>query len=915
MTIHPPESEKQVRTIVFSFNERYARYFSVTLASLIRTADPNCLYDIVILHEGLKRRTVRRLRDMVPEGIQLRFFDVRAYAAEQLGDLASAAGKGKWTISTFYDLLVPLLMPEYDRVLYCDADLVFCEDPGALFEMPFAGRSLIAVQDVFFLTSELEPENHFLKKQSAFLRDRLQITDPETYFNSGVFLFHIPAIDRGRYLERVRTALAFPQLPTVDQDVLNYVFYGDVTFAPMRWNVQAAALQRLHAFPVPERVQSGAEVFRAAAADPAVIHYTTYQKPWSYPDTELSGAFWEAAEDSPFRREILRKNVNALRKRCLRGRLGALRDRLLRRSTPQTRQDRAEYRAQVQKRLRILRKKLRLGLLAGMALLFAGCAAEPWLTSSGRNGGGSVTFSAVSGMYEEEQITVTLSAPEGYTVAYTLDGSVPTAADDTGARQTQVRLERGETGGLAACRDRMLYPEMSDACLLEDPALPSACVLRAAGISPQGETGETETHVYFLGEDLYARYPGCLILSVVTDPDNLLNYETGILTPGAIYDAWKTTDAGRQVLEDGAWWLVESNITQHGRAWEKPCALEIYDGTGVPAAVCGCGIRVTGHGSRAANQKSFNLYFRDGYGDEALEYELFAGVGEYESFRLLNGGNGADWLKFKSALLGALIADRALTVAESRPAILFLNGEYWGPYLLTEKLTSRMLADRYGVDPRAVILMKDGEVEDGRDEDELLYEELMAFAEEDFSDPAVWRRFSRIMNAESMADCFAARIYFGDADWFAGKNDVLWRTRDRSFDGGLWRYVLYDADFCAGLYGDEQTAPGTDHISILRERYPLFDAALESPEFRERFLASLEEIGRKNCAPERVDALLAEYLAVWEPLMPDYYRRFGNRRWSWEYDLDWTVNFFHTRYDLLMPFAAALTDERTQAPF
>ena len=64
-----------------------------------------------------------------------------------------------------------------------------------------------------------------------------------------------------------------------------------------------------------------------------------------------------------------------------------------------------------------------------------------------------------------------------------------------------------------------------------------------------------------------------------------------------------------------------------------------------------------------------------------------------------------------------LVPDRNFTIAASRKAVLFLNGEYWGPYLLSEKLTDQMLHDHYGVEKDQVILVKDGELEEGTDDD------------------------------------------------------------------------------------------------------------------------------------------------------------------------------------------------------
>jgi hypothetical protein len=512
-------------------------------------------------------------------------------------------------------------------------------------------------------------------------------------------------------------------------------------------------------------------------------------------------------------------------------------------------------------------------------------------------------FSLVSGIYPGNSLTVRLSAPEGSTVAFTTNGKTPSPEDDSGSSEVEVVLTRGGTGYLIENRDLMVYPEAPGSFLLDDPSLPSGKVLKAAAFSPSGEMGRSVTRVYFLTQEFSRLFPGCLTVSVAADPAGLLDHERGILAAGAAYEVWKKTPEAEKLTAGGKTWEFQSNFTQHGRAWERPCLVQIYDGGNVPAAELNAGLRVTGHASRAENQKSFNIYFRKAYGAKYLDYELFEGISRYKSFRLMNGGNNTRWLKFKDSFLKDLVLGRHFASASSRPAVLFLNGEYWGPYLLTEKVTAQMLRDHYGVRKSQVILVKEGRLEEGKEEDMALYRELMAFAEKDLADPHVWEAFCSLMDIGSMADYCAARIYFGDFDWYPDKNDLLWRTRDRSFNEGRWQYVLYDTDYSSGLYGNEETAPETDHFSLARQRYPLFAAALRNQEFYRMFLNSLREIGEENCSYERVKSLMADYEKAWKPLMPAYFRRFGDSGNLWMSSRRTTLRFFKKRCDLLIPLA------------
>lgn len=308
MRIPKLKTEKKVRTIVFSFDEKYAKYFSVVLASLIRYADKRYVYDLIALYDNLSDQTKKKLQKIVPHGFTLRFFNVGECAFEYFGDLSGSTVEGKWVVSTFYDLLVPLIMPDYEYVLYCDSDIVFQGDPGKMFETPLNGRPLAAVQDSFSLSFALEPEHKFLINQDAFIRDILEVTNQDNYFNTGVILFHIPSIDKEEYIKRVRTAFTFPELPTVDQDVLNYVFKENAVLAPLRFNLQVSVLSMLKNKPAAAQANPEAAALLEASETPVIIHYTTSIKPWRYPNCELGDRFWKEAKRSPFYKQIILEN-------------------------------------------------------------------------------------------------------------------------------------------------------------------------------------------------------------------------------------------------------------------------------------------------------------------------------------------------------------------------------------------------------------------------------------------------------------------------------------------------------------------------------------------------------------------------------------------------------------------------------
>lgn len=514
-----------------------------------------------------------------------------------------------------------------------------------------------------------------------------------------------------------------------------------------------------------------------------------------------------------------------------------------------------------------------------------------------------ILYSHASGIYDKPELKVHMKAPEGYTIAFTTNGTKPSGKDASGKSELDVTLNRGMSGYLVDHKELMLCTELTKFVLRKDESLPAGVVLNTALVDSKGAVSDTvQTNVYFLNVDFAKKFPGCPVISITTDPRNLLDYKTGILASGDVYDAWKKTETGKQVIAKKTWWKAEANFTRKGRKWEKPCQIQIFKGGSVkPDLEMNAGLRVRGGMSRWYSQKSFTVYFREEYGDKLLPFPLFAKNREYKTFSLRNGGNDTDFLKFKDTFIQDLGKGGRFTVFDSRPAVLFLNGEYWGPYSLNELISDKTMHTLFGVDENNVVVIKEAKVEVGKKEDIKLYEELQAFADKDLTNPETYKKFCDVVDVRSMADYFAMRIYIGDGDWYAIHNHVLWRSRDASYNDGRWQYIVHDTEYSAGHYNQKLTSPDTDHFRRAIEFFPLFRAAIRNKEFYALFLEAIKKVGSENYKYSRVQEKMNSYDKIWGPLMPDFYKRFGDSSQNRKECMELTLNFFKKRYNIIIP--------------
>lgn len=394
--------------------------------------------------------------------------------------------------------------------------------------------------------------------------------------------------------------------------------------------------------------------------------------------------------------------------------------------------------------------------------------------------------------------------------------------------------------------------------------IPKATVIRAMVVRPDGKRSKVVTKVYFVGKDLTTLYKNASVISIVTDPDNLLSRETGIYRYG--------------------------NWENRGEEWEREADVTYIEEDGSMPFETKMGLRIHGGYSRNWGQKSFRLYFREEYGMKNLKnYPLIPGAmnfdkteatTKYKKVILRNGGNEYSYTKLQDVWIQNLVADRAFTIQSARPSVLFLNGEYWGLYNLTERYCDNYVETEFGVDKDNVVMIKNGELEEGTDNDLQYYKEMQNLADLDMSKEENYKRFTDLVDEQSYLDYYATEIYIGNNDW-PNNNMQLWRshTNDGTKYGDTkWRFMLYDTEYSMNLYGHEDAAGEelkTGIIERTKSMDPLFGALCANPGFQKKLADTLMNLANNNFEAASAEAKLDSLAAVYRPLMIQYFKRFS----------------------------------------
>ena len=244
--------------IVFSFNDGYILPALVSISSLLRNARDNTFYEIFVLFSNTRlniqnREKVIDLQNRY-DNFEISFIDVK--------DAFKDVDESRYiTIDAYYRLLIPELIPEYEKIIYADVDIIFLGDLAELYQVDLTNNYLAGVP----IIKGAIDASHFEKlgvKESG-------------YINSGVLLLNNMKLRENKMVDLFKKQVLEDSYFFYDQDVINIVCQGKIIFLDGKYNLSNS---RIASYVENKDWNGFQEVLRSAV----VIHYTG-DKPWNVP--------------------------------------------------------------------------------------------------------------------------------------------------------------------------------------------------------------------------------------------------------------------------------------------------------------------------------------------------------------------------------------------------------------------------------------------------------------------------------------------------------------------------------------------------------------------------------------------------------------------------------------------------------
>ena len=442
---------------------------------------------------------------------------------------------------------------------------------------------------------------------------------------------------------------------------------------------------------------------------------------------------------------------------------------------------------------------------------------------------------------------VTISGPAGATLRYTLDGSLPTVTS----------------------------PAYAGPLVVNGTTVIRATAFGGAGTLPSF----TETNTYLIGTN-----HSVPIMSICGDQvDELLGGNGGIEPIGHL-EYFGPNGA----LRDEA----EGEFNEHGQdSW-------------------------------AYDQRGFDYVARDqtGYND-ALHYPIFRTKDRDKYQRLIVKAAAGDNFNFgpgqpahiRDAYVQALSQTGHLALDERsyEPAVLYMNGQYWGVYDVREKVDDHDFTDYYyDQDEFNIQMLKTWGgtwSEYGGAQAQTDWDALRAYINSnDMGDPTAFAYVDDQYSWKSLVDYFCLNSYTVCADWL-NWNTAWWRGRDPAGDKKKWRYILWDMDATFGHYtnftgipdqspnADPCTAenlpdPGDQGHTVILEKL-----ISENQMVHDYYVNRYTDLGNTLFSCDNMIPFLDSLIANIAPEMPGQVARWGGSMAQWEANVQQLRDYIETR--------------------
>lgn len=288
--------------VIFATDSNYAEYTYVAVLSCLHTKSSSSKYHFYIL-------VSQDVCDSQKSAFQalLQYWPDCAISFIEMQDSFSTTSLLISHISTptYYRLKLASLLPDVDKAIYLDSDIIVRDDLQALFNSELGDKCIAGVRAAGYITNE---------SNRSYYRE-LGVEDLSGYINAGMTIWNLRRI-RELKKEPELIALVEKGLKSMDQDAINIAFYKEIHHLPLKYNMMVSYVDRIKNAETRDAYEKiyGADELAEALASPIIVHYAHKVKPWHDLDVPMARFWWDCLQNAhPHVRRIIEARASVYR--------------------------------------------------------------------------------------------------------------------------------------------------------------------------------------------------------------------------------------------------------------------------------------------------------------------------------------------------------------------------------------------------------------------------------------------------------------------------------------------------------------------------------------------------------------------------------------------------------------------------
>lgn len=283
--------------VCFSANNGFLPFVGVMIQSIIDHSNSNDNYDIVVLCSNPDPKLQQKMLSLKGDkpNVSIRFYDFEKHITLPKLFTENIYTQTLYSPEIYYRLFIPTIMPDYEKVLYFDGDMLALTDVAELYHSTDLQDNLIASSRDYAGLCHCYKEGD---DRREYREQILGLSNVDDYILSGMLVINVPEFNKTFTADALKEIAGMVDWRQHDQDILNVICEGKILLVDGAWDY-------LQDFGYTNYLPAWLkQEYDETAKNVKIAHFAGQRKPWVN-NSQNSDKFWDTCARTPFFEDVV----------------------------------------------------------------------------------------------------------------------------------------------------------------------------------------------------------------------------------------------------------------------------------------------------------------------------------------------------------------------------------------------------------------------------------------------------------------------------------------------------------------------------------------------------------------------------------------------------------------------------------